>query len=266
MARFDFSKRGKMRVYGLSAIGTLFCMAVAFGMDSISFSPFQWHGPLTPIHDVLVPLMLAPGFFGFLLFKLRELEIAHCELMMVATTDGLTQLLNRRAFTAVVETYLAKLEAQHLPASGAFLVIDVDHFKRVNDNFGHNQGDEALKLIAASLRHSVRDGDVVGRMGGEEFAVFLPGVGVDVAQSLSERIRAEIRQAPFQPSEQPYSLSVSVGGVTFAEPASFTELYKLADERLYSAKNDGRDRVNMRTYPRRLPDDQCTSANMGVSA
>lgn len=248
MVRFDFSRRGKARVYLLTLAGSLFCVGVALTMDSFSMETGAWHAPLTPVNDVLIPMVLAPFFFGFLLFKLRELEIAHQELMTIATTDSLTQVLNRRAFTAVVERYLDQLRRQQADVAGAFLVIDVDHFKKVNDTFGHNQGDEALKIIAASLKHSIREGDIVGRLGGEEFAVFMPGVGAEVAQSLSERIRSEIREVAFLPSEQPYSLSVSVGGVTFAGPASFTELYKLADERLYSAKHDGRDRVNLRSY------------------
>lgn len=243
--RFDFSRRGRARVYALTFVGTLFCILVSMTFDSLSLETMQWRWGENPLNNIILPLVLAGPFFWFLLTKLRELAIAHQELMMVASTDSLTQVLNRRAFTAVVERYLERLEKQNVQTSGALLVIDVDHFKSVNDSFGHDLGDEALKLIADSIQEAVREGDVVGRIGGEEFGVFLPGVSADLSRSLSERIRQKIHSAGFAPNGRSYPLSISVGGAAFGRRTTFGELYRAADERLYAAKRGGRDRVDV---------------------
>ncbi len=246
MARdLDFSKQGKARVWLLTAVGTLFCIAAAFAIDSYSFDTGQWRWGAKPINNIVIPLVLAPPFFFFLLSKLRELSLAHHELMTVAATDSLTLCLNRRAFTALVDAYLDKITRQQTPANGALLVLDVDHFKTVNDNFGHEAGDEALKLIAGTIRSSVRELDLVGRLGGEEFGIFLPGVDPARTVIAADRIRLAVSLMDFRPQGQSCPLSVSIGGATFANGASFTELYRRADARLYAAKHAGRDRVDI---------------------
>ncbi len=110
--------------------------------------------------------------------------------------------------------------------------MDVDHFKNVNDNFGHDAGDEALKLIA---RSTLREVDLVGRMGGEEFSVFLPGIASDRAVVVAERIREAVKAAEFCFEGVSCDLSISIGGATFVQRTSFSELYKLADKQLYDA-------------------------------
>ena len=129
------------------------------------------------------------------------------------------------------------------------LVIDVDHFKRINDSFGHDSGDEALKVIAETIRGAVRDIDLVGRIGGEEFSVFLPGTDPNRTLAVAERIRAAISAAEFSPTGSRVGLSVSVGGATFADAASFGELFRRADQRLYAAKLNGRNRVEINQSP-----------------
>lgn len=246
MARkLDFSRQGKARVWLLTAVGTLFCIAAAFAIDSYSFDTGQWRWGSKPINNVVIPLVLAPPFFFFLLSKLRELSLAHHELMTVASIDSLTLCLNRRAFTALVDGYLEKVARQQSPASGALLVVDVDHFKAVNDNFGHETGDEALKLIAGTIRTAVREFDLVGRLGGEEFGIFLPGLDPARTEIAADRIRLAVTMAGFRPRGENHPLSVSIGGATFANGASFADLYRRADERLYAAKKAGRDRVDI---------------------
>ncbi|WP_348063276.1 GGDEF domain-containing protein [Devosia sp.] len=243
--RLDFSKQGRARVYFLTFAGTLFCIAVALAFDNFSFETMQWRWAAAPINDVLIPLILAPPFFWFLLTKLRELAIAHQELISLSATDSLTLVLNRRAFTAVVEGYLERLAVLQTRSDGALLVIDVDNFKSVNDTFGHHVGDEALRLIASTIQGAVREGDVVGRIGGEEFGVFLPGVSLDLTKDLSERIRQRVHQSHFAPNGRAYPLTVSLGGTAFSRKTSFGELYRTADERLYAAKHGGRNRVDI---------------------
>ncbi len=110
---------------------------------------------------------------------MRQLANAHKQLTVIASTDGLTSCFNRAAFTTLVDAYLERVNQQERRCDGALLVMDVDHFKNVNDNFGHDAGDEALKLTAQSIRSTLREVDLVGRMGGEEFSVFLPGIASD---------------------------------------------------------------------------------------
>jgi diguanylate cyclase len=250
--RLDFSSRGKPRVYLLTAVGTLFCVLAAFAVDSYSFETGVWRWGDDPLNNLVIPLLLAPPLLFFLLSKLRELSIAHAELLNVASTDALTACLNRRAFTALVEGYLERVGQQQGRAGGALLVLDIDHFKAVNDNFGHDMGDRALRLIADTIKASVREIDLVGRLGGEEFAVFLPSLDPARTALVADRIRAAVRAAAFEPLGRAYQLSISVGGATFERRASFADLYRLADQRLYAAKNAGRDRVDIVPYARDL--------------
>jgi diguanylate cyclase (GGDEF)-like protein len=245
--RLDLSAQGKPRVYILTAVGTLICILAAFAIDSYSFETHTWRLGTNPINNLIIPLVVAPPFFWFLLSKLRELSAAHRELMDVASTDALTSCLNRRAFTALVDGYLERVEKEAI-RPGALLVLDVDHFKAVNDNFGHDRGDEALKLIASTIRAAVRDIDLVGRLGGEEFAVFLPSTDPSRTAIVADRIRAAVGAADFAPDGHSYRLSISVGGATFAQRTTFSDLYRTADERLYAAKNAGRDRIDITPF------------------
>lgn len=243
----DFSARGRARVYLLTALGTSLCVGVSFVLDSYSFEE-GWRWGANPLNNLLIPLVLAPPFFLILLGKLRELAVAHHELLVISSTDVLTSCFNRRAFTTLVEAYLAKLDTDGSP-TGALLVIDVDHFKAVNDNHGHDHGDEALKLIAGAIRHTIRQGDVLGRMGGEEFSVFLPRTSAILAEAIAERIRLSIDALRFEPSGRIHPLSVSVGGIAFARSFPFDVLYRHADRKLYVAKGSGRNRVEIEDIP-----------------
>lgn len=245
--RLDWSSRGRTRVYALSALGTFACILFAFAFDSYSFETGRWHWGTDPVNDLLIPLIIAPPFFLLLLGKVRQLAIAQHELMTVASTDSLTSLLNRRAFTAMVDGYLDRVEQDQANRRGALLVVDVDHFKAVNDRFGHDRGDEALKVIAGTIKAAVRDIDLVGRVGGEEFCVFLPGLDLDRTAGVAERIRQTVNEASFVVNGQPHQLSVSVGGATYADRADFSSLYRCADQWLYFAKEHGRNRAVVRS-------------------
>lgn len=228
----------------MTAIGTLFCVGVALFVDSFNF------GNLTPealrravIVDVAVPTVLAGPLLFIIMWKMKQLAQAHRDLQIIAATDGLTSVFNRGAFTMLVDAYLERADEQDRNPLGALLVIDVDHFKVINDTFGHDQGDEALKLVASSIKGAVRQGDLVGRIGGEEFAVFLPSADERQACSIAERIRATVSQVEFGLPDKGKSITVSLGGVTFNNPTSFERLYTAADKLLYAAKAAGRNRV-----------------------
>jgi diguanylate cyclase len=244
----DWSATGWARVYVFTALGTVVCIVFAFAFDSYSFSRGTWQFSDNAINNLLIPMLIAPPFFFVLLNKMRQLAIAHRELLTVAMTDGLTHLLNRRAFTEMVDGYLKRAKAAKAPSYGALLAIDVDHFKVINDNFGHDIGDEALKQIARTINSAVRDTDIVGRVGGEEFCVFIPGQSPESVRVVAERIRSAISDTAFDARGQPHHLSVSIGGVIFNRNTTFDDLYRYADEWLYRAKNAGRNRVELRSF------------------
>lgn len=245
--RIDWSARGRARIYVVTAAGTAICIALAFLFDSYSIASGEWRWGGDPINNFLIPLLIAPPFFLLFMTKLRELAIAHHELMTIAMTDSLTSLLNRRAFTEMVDAYLKRVARSPNPSHDGLLLIDVDHFKQVNDRYGHENGDQALSLIANTIIANVRETDLVGRMGGEEFGVLLPSQSEERISAVAERIRGAVAEAYFAPAGAPHALSVSVGGVMFSQGFTFIELYRSADELLYVAKRNGRNRVELTT-------------------
>jgi diguanylate cyclase (GGDEF)-like protein len=167
-----------------------------------------------------------------------QLAAAHRRLAEKASRDDMTGMLNR-------ETFFARLDRSRRRSDrGTLLIIDADNFKAINDNYGHLTGDEALLLIAEAIRSGVRSGDVLGRIGGEEFGAFLTGAGEQEARQVAERVRSEVESISFQPKEgEMLPLTVSIGGTVCASEATVPELVRAADRRLYEAKHRGRNRV-----------------------
>ena len=192
---------------------------------------------------VVMPIVLGGPMMFYLTLRHEQLRHANRQLELLAATDWLTTCLNRGAFTAQVLHDLERHNADPGGAGGSLLIIDADDFKSVNDRFGHQQGDAALRMIADAIRASVRATDLVGRLGGEEFGVYLTGADLDTTDQVAERIRLTISRLQFSPSGLRHPLSVSIGGAAFTLRADFTDLYRLADQRLYEAKHAGRDRV-----------------------
>lgn len=249
---FDFSPRGWGRVAMWTIIGTLLCVGVALYVDSFNFanlSPDELNRSV--LVDIFVPIGLAVPMLLFMTIKLRQLAIAHQRLAEYASIDSLTSVLNRGAFTALVEGYLAQVRAQE--RNGALLVVDADNFKAINDRFGHDRGDDALRLIARAIQAMLRSTDIVGRIGGEEFGVFLPGSTPEQAENVAERIRRTVAESEFAPDGDNRGLSVSVGGAVFAKALPFGELFRIADQQLYLAKNSGRNRVSVAPVVRYEP-------------
>lgn len=151
--------------------------------------------------------------------------------------DHLTGILNRRGFEAEIGPPPPR--GNH---SASLVLCDVDHFKSINDSFGHHVGDVVLKEIGAILRKTARKGDIVGRLGGEEFAVYLPGTNGTVAHECAERLRRAIAAHPF-PAIADKDVTASFGSATSREAGDWETLYRLADERLYRAKRNGRNRT-----------------------
>jgi diguanylate cyclase (GGDEF)-like protein len=160
-----------------------------------------------------------------------------------ALEDPLTGLKNRRFLAPFMEHETQRLRrSRH---SALILILDIDYFKRVNDRFGHEAGDEALKQMADILRNCVRNADVVARWGGEEFVLFCPQSGVEHAQVICNRIRTRLQVTPIQaPGHPSFPLTVSIGAALFS-PATTAELWDAslarADRALYQVKQNGRD-------------------------
>jgi diguanylate cyclase (GGDEF)-like protein len=241
--QWDFSSRGRARVWLIAVSVTLLCMAAA--LLDVSYTTRFMDDPareLTFASAFIVPIVLTMPLMYFFASKLRELAIAHHELTIVASHDSLTTCLTRVAFITLVDAYLRRV-AEPDALRGGLLVIDADHFKSINDRFGHAAGDTALRQIALGAKSALRAADFIGRLGGEEFAVFLPRAGLLEARNIGERVRRAICELDFRPSGEPETLTVSVGGAVFQGPVSFSELFGSADACLYAAKRRGRNRV-----------------------
>jgi diguanylate cyclase (GGDEF)-like protein len=167
-----------------------------------------------------------------------------------ALVDGLTGLANRRQCETLLATELAR--AERFDDSLAVVMADLDDFKDVNDRHGHPAGDVVLREFADVLRETLRDADVAGRWGGEEFILVLPGTDVDGAVRLAERVRGELRnRAILAPDGTPISITASFGVASFPQAGSEQKLVAAADAALYGAKRAGKDRVG--APPKRTP-------------
>lgn len=167
------------------------------------------------------------------------------ELSHAATVDPLTSLFNRRYFATRIEEEIERARRYSLELS--LLLVDIDDFKRVNDEFGHLTGDFMLRQVADVLKRSVRVFDVCTRFGGEEFAILMPGSGVGNALIVAERIRARVEQASREAGPLPAHrrITVSLGLATLASDASPHEFISRADRALYRAKQEGKNCVRV---------------------
>lgn len=169
------------------------------------------------------------------------------ELRRAAETDPLTGVSDRRRFFSLAAEALAESTASGRPLS--LLMVDVDHFKTINDRFGHAAGDEVLRTVARRMADAVRVEDAVARLGGEEFAVLLPRLDRPAAAAVAERLRAITADPPVAVEGGPVAVTVSIGGVTHGggggggAPVNVDGLLEHADGALYAAKRAGRDRV-----------------------
>ena len=163
-----------------------------------------------------------------------------------AVTDALTGLANRRHFDERLEHEVER--ARSLGTEVALVLLDIDDFKRVNDSYGHQTGDEVLRGVAGVLRTTSRDPDTPGRIGGEELAVVLPGAGLDGAEEFAERVRGRIAALVFTPEDprsgEPFSVTASLGvSGSRGAVANGPDLVAAADVALYQAKRAGKNRT-----------------------
>ncbi len=193
-----------------------------------------------------LPVLDDNGFLGHLwLYRdVTERKEKELELRRLATTDVLTGLPNRRYFLERLEQELAR--HHRFGRSASLLMIDIDHFKQVNDHYGHAVGDEALRHFARIARKKLRTIDVLGRLGGEEFAALLPNTDPEGARILAERLRQTVAAQPCLVGTTTVPFTVSIGVASFRDDDSKGELVLArADAALYRAKEQGRNKVQL---------------------
>ncbi|MEK7535062.1 MAG: GGDEF domain-containing protein [Patescibacteria group bacterium] len=184
--------------------------------------------------------------------RIVELEQEITKLRSQLTTDELTQILNRKGLIEILKPWAREVAYQLanpdrrkalIVRALSLVFVDVDHFKSVNDTYGHQAGDLALKTIAKILRENVREIDIVGRYGGEEMVIGLIGANLQDARKIAEHLRAKIADTPIKFRDQIIKITASFGVAALAADLNLDDLIRNADEALYRAKNSGRNKV-----------------------
>lgn len=178
--------------------------------------------------------------------EVESLKLALQQAIGEALTDPLTGLKNRRAFDRIISSVIET--GSDSKQGHSLLMLDVDHFKQVNDSYGHVFGDKVLRSIAHVLQNTVKMADSVARFGGEEFAVLLPDTGVDGAAVVAERIRAAVENGRIRgngKAEEVGSITISIGVTAYRNGDTAESLIERADQALYQSKSDGRNRVTV---------------------
>jgi diguanylate cyclase (GGDEF)-like protein len=210
----------------LSPVGLLLAFPATMSPDGL-FALFAFETVIYVVGTAFVVVVLAK----------EHVALVH---KTAAMTDLLTGLFNRRAFLQAANAMIAQRARKSLPVS--VLLFDLDKFKSINDRFGHAVGDDALKVFAASASANVRSTDVIGRIGGEEFAAIIPGNAAE-AGFVAERLRAAFQAVGVVISGHEMGATVSIGVATAIPPVEIDPMLARADAALYRAKHNGRNRV-----------------------
>lgn len=205
-------------IYQLLVVGDYReAQAIAFGVHSVSYA------------------LVVVGFLASVLIEYQQ-HLSH-----LATQDPLTRLLNRRGLEDAI--YISLAHASRHGLSTSAIMVDIDHFKKINDSFGHEAGDQVLRQVADTLQRMSRASDVVARTGGEEFLLILPDTRLEAARHLAERIRASIGEKPLAIDHQKIPVTISLGVASVAGDVDLEALAQAADRAMYLAKRGGRNRV-----------------------
>jgi len=193
---------------------------------------------IVPIHNDRGEL----AFFAAIERDLTEHKMLQSRLEVLASTDALTGLPNRQAIMNRAEKEFARARQTQLPLS--IVMIDVDHFKAINDQHGHAAGDHVLKEVGAICQDVLRGSDVIGRIGGEEFVLLLPGAPQASAEQVAERMRARLAGTQINLHEKAFTVTASFGVATLSDDDNtLQEILDRADEAMYHAKHGGRNQV-----------------------
>jgi diguanylate cyclase (GGDEF)-like protein len=193
---------------------------------------------LVPASYVIVGILLYSGLGERILLYKRERDYSE----RLSQIDSLTDIYNRRALDEKLA--IAAMSSERNGKNLSILFADIDHFKKINDNYGHVVGDEVLKVVAKRIISVLRFGDVFGRYGGEEFVIGLPDTNEDQARNLAERIRQTIADNPIMCADHKISITISIGvSVLKGGVDSINQAIQIADRALYHCKQNGRNRI-----------------------
>ena len=200
----------------------------------------------------VVPALIVPGACFLNLRLVYQLRSANERLVALSETDSLTKTLNRRRFVEVAERELALAARHSYPTS--LVLLDFDNFKKVNDRYGHHVGDEVLVRSIGVMQAVMRQSDVLGRFGGEEFILLLPHTGADGAVALVNRLLEAVANSPIELPQGDLRVTISAGCMTCESSRSTLDtLIQKADQLLYQSKANGRDRCAAETVTHNLP-------------
>lgn len=190
---------------------------------------------------IIVPLIVAPLASWPLATMLMKIDGLEKEMRELATYDSLTGLLNRRAFFHNANKFIYFAEREQMPFS--VIALDLDKFKNINDSYGHSAGDEVLKHFGKAVNAVIRKGDLIGRIGGEEFALLLPNASENVAIVFSERLHSIVRESTINHDQSLIKYSISMGLVSLLpnKTDNIESILKKADKSLYLAKEKGKN-------------------------
>ncbi|MDM4772738.1 GGDEF domain-containing protein [Solimonas sp. SE-A11] len=225
---------------------TVFLVTCVFMADRALFmlqhaSRAAEHTVMHPVHtySALVALLIVTVWNLSILMMASE-RLAN-RLTGLAHSDGLTRALNRMGFRALAVRQVQRCRRDRKPVS--VLLLDLDHFKRINDNHGHEAGDRLLCAFAATVGEMIRPGDLLARYGGEEFCVLLPETGLDEAAAVGERLRERFATVRIRADDAVIGTTVSIGVAQFLGGEMIDDAVSRADRALYQAKHHGRNRV-----------------------
>jgi len=207
--------------------------------------PLQPIAPGALLAVYLFNLSVVFAMFSYLsFFYLTMVTTANRKLRRMATTDSLTGLFNRRHMTYLAEKELSRFQRSGHPV--AFLVLDIDHFKAINDRHGHETGDRVLVEVAGIIEAQLRTQDLIARWGGEEFLAVLPDTGLESAQASAERVRKALLSHDWlAKTGEPIDLTISAGVSEFRRDDDLNSAISRADRALYRSKEGGRNRVEL---------------------
>ncbi|MCL7943984.1 diguanylate cyclase [Marinobacter sp. ATCH36] len=227
------------------ALAGLWSYYVALYLLMWFIEPLQPIAPGALLGVYLFNLSVVFALFSYLsFFYLTMVTTANRKLRRMATTDSLTGLFNRRHMTYLVEKELARFQRNGHPV--AFLVLDIDHFKLINDQYGHELGDRVLEDVASIIKAQLRTQDLIARWGGEEFLAVLPDTGLQNAEASAERVReALLAHSWLAPDGEQIDITISAGVSEFRKSDDLNTAISRADHALYRSKERGRNRVEL---------------------
>lgn len=233
-----------LRLRVLKRVSVLFAISLV-GVEAIIISYYwifepnrlEFEAEMAVVIGVLVGLPM----LAYVVIQNERLKDLTDQLAYLSSTDQMTGLLNRQTFVERLGMHFYKVGRSS--SCGVVAYIDADHFKRLNDRFGHALGDKVIQLLAQHISAATRQGDLCGRLGGEEFGGFLAGATLDEAGAIAERLRCEVNASEKELGVPDVSISVSIGIAAHKPGETALETMQAADRSLYAAKNEGRNAV-----------------------